>query len=169
MAVGSESTPRCLRLRCRQCPWRFHLLEDVAPGCISADSGRIDLLSIAIEAFCRDATVAHRKNAATHRRRAVDRDSRQSTCRHFCRRYRDPHGRQLRWLRLRSDIHAPTFSEFGVASALGALAGAVLKPWLDSPSSTIALPVLLVLEGSTELAQRLPHLRLGSGVCWMAR
>lgn len=40
-------------------------------GCISADSDRIDPLSIAVEAFCRHATVAHRKNTGDHRKRGV--------------------------------------------------------------------------------------------------
>jgi uncharacterized protein len=60
----------------------------------------------------------------------------------------------IRWLRLRSDVHAPTFKQFGVASALGGLAGAVLQSRLESPTLTIVLGVLLVLAGSTELARR---------------
>jgi uncharacterized membrane protein YfcA len=60
----------------------------------------------------------------------------------------------IRWLRLRSDVHAPTFRQFGVASALGGLAGAALQSRLESPTLTIVLGVLLVLAGSAELARR---------------
>jgi len=60
----------------------------------------------------------------------------------------------IRWLRLRSDVHAPTFRQFGVASALGGLAGAALQSRLESPALTIVLGVLIVLAGSAELAKR---------------
>jgi uncharacterized protein len=60
----------------------------------------------------------------------------------------------IRWLRLRSDVDGPTFRQFGVASALGGLAGAALQSRLASPTLTIVLGVLLVLAGSTELARR---------------
>jgi uncharacterized membrane protein YfcA len=60
----------------------------------------------------------------------------------------------IRWLRLRSDVHGPTFRQFGVASAIGGLAGATLQSRLASPTLTIVLAVLLVLAGSTELARR---------------
>jgi uncharacterized membrane protein YfcA len=60
----------------------------------------------------------------------------------------------IRWVRLRSDVHAPTFRQFGVASALGGLAGAALQSRLESPLLTIVLAALLVLAGSTELTRR---------------
>jgi uncharacterized membrane protein YfcA len=60
----------------------------------------------------------------------------------------------IRWLRLRRDVHAPTFKQFGVASAIGGLTGAALQSRLASPTLTIVLAVLLVLAGSTELARR---------------
>jgi uncharacterized protein len=60
----------------------------------------------------------------------------------------------IRWLRLRSDVHRPTFRQFGVASAIGGLAGATLQSQLASPTLTIVLAVLLMLAGSTELAGR---------------
>jgi uncharacterized protein len=68
----------------------------------------------------------------------------------------------IRWLRLRRDVHAPTFKQFGVASAIGGLTGAALQSRLASPTLTIVLAVLLVLAGSTELARRsvpLPQIR----------
>jgi uncharacterized membrane protein YfcA len=60
----------------------------------------------------------------------------------------------IRWLRLRSDVHVPTFKQFGIASAIGGLAGAALQSRLASPTLTIVLAALLVLAGSTELARR---------------
>ena len=60
----------------------------------------------------------------------------------------------IRWLRLRSDVDRPTFRQFGIASAAGGLAGAALQSQLASPVLTIVLASLLVLAGSTELAQR---------------
>jgi uncharacterized protein len=60
----------------------------------------------------------------------------------------------IRFLRLRSDVHLPTFKQFGIASAAGGLAGAALQSRLASPALTIVLASLLVLAGGTELAQR---------------
>ncbi len=66
----------------------------------------------------------------------------------------------IRWLRLRADVHGPTFRQFGIASAIGGLAGAALQSQLASPALTFVLASLLVLAGITELLQRrvpLPH------------
>jgi len=60
----------------------------------------------------------------------------------------------IRWLRLRSDVHGPTFRQFGVASAIGGLGGAALQSQLASAALTLVLASLLVLAGSTELAGR---------------
>lgn len=60
----------------------------------------------------------------------------------------------IRWLRLRSDVDVATFKQFGVASAIGGLAGATLQSRLASPTLTIVLASLLILAGSTELARR---------------
>jgi uncharacterized protein len=60
----------------------------------------------------------------------------------------------IRWLRLRSDVDLPTFKQFGIASAVGGLAGATLQSRLESPTLTIVLASLLVVAGSTELAER---------------
>lgn len=60
----------------------------------------------------------------------------------------------IRWLRLRSDVDGPTFKQFGVASAVGGLAGAALQARLASPTLTIVLASLLVLAGGTELVRR---------------
>ena len=76
----------------------------------------------------------------------------------------------VRFVKLRRDIHRPTFRQFGIASALGGLAGASLQPRLSSPLLTIVLGSLLVLAGTTELVQRrvplprTPFWRLTGGI-----
>jgi uncharacterized membrane protein YfcA len=60
----------------------------------------------------------------------------------------------IRWMRLRSSVHMPTFKQFGIASAVGGLTGATLQSQLASPTLTIVLAVLLVLAGITELIRR---------------
>lgn len=60
----------------------------------------------------------------------------------------------IRFLRLRGDVHGPTFREFGVASAIGGLAGATLQSQLTSPVLTVVLSALLVMAGTTELLRR---------------
>ena len=69
----------------------------------------------------------------------------------------------IRFVRLRADVHMPTFREFGVASAVGGLAGAALQSQLTSPVLTIVLSALLVLAGTTELLQRRVPLPQTSG------
>jgi uncharacterized membrane protein YfcA len=60
----------------------------------------------------------------------------------------------IRWLRLRSDVHRPTFREFGIASAAGGLTGAALQSQLASPVLTIVLASLLIMAGTAELVER---------------
>jgi uncharacterized membrane protein YfcA len=60
----------------------------------------------------------------------------------------------IRWLRLRSDVHRPTFRQFGIASAAGGLAGAALQSRLGGPVLTVVLASLLLVAGATELAGR---------------
>jgi uncharacterized membrane protein YfcA len=60
----------------------------------------------------------------------------------------------IRLLRLRHDVHGPTFREFGVASAIGGLVGAALQARLTSPVLTVVLSALLVLAGTGELLRR---------------
>jgi uncharacterized membrane protein YfcA len=60
----------------------------------------------------------------------------------------------IRWLRLRSAVHWPTFLQFGLASAVGGLAGAALQSRLESRLLTVVLAALLLIAGTTELLQR---------------
>jgi uncharacterized protein len=60
----------------------------------------------------------------------------------------------VRWLRLRSAVHRPTFRQFGIASAAGGLAGAALQSRLGSPVLTVVLASLLLVAGTTEVLER---------------
>ncbi len=60
----------------------------------------------------------------------------------------------IRWVRLRRDVHRPTFRQFGIASAGGGLVGAALQSQLASPVLTFVLAILLILAGTTELLRR---------------
>jgi uncharacterized membrane protein YfcA len=60
----------------------------------------------------------------------------------------------VRLWRLRADIDRPTFRQFGIASAVGGLAGAALQPVLGSGALTLVLAVLLLGAGSSELLRR---------------
>ena len=76
----------------------------------------------------------------------------------------------VRWMRLRADVDWLTFRQFGIASAVGGVAGAVLQSRLASPVLTMVLASLLVLAGLSELAKRrvplpqTPFWRLMGGV-----
>jgi uncharacterized membrane protein YfcA len=60
----------------------------------------------------------------------------------------------LRFVRLRREVHGPTFRQFGIASAIGGLAGAALQSQLSSPVLSVVLSALLMLAGTTELLKR---------------
>ena len=60
----------------------------------------------------------------------------------------------VRWWRLRGDVDGPTFRQFGIASAVGGLAGAGLQPFLGSTVLSFVLGVLLILAGGSELLRR---------------
>ncbi len=76
----------------------------------------------------------------------------------------------LRLWRLHGDIDSPTFRQFGIASAVGGLAGALLQARLASPVLTVLLGGLLLLAGFAELLRRPlpvpngPAWRLGGGL-----
>jgi uncharacterized membrane protein YfcA len=60
----------------------------------------------------------------------------------------------VRLWRLQRDIDFETFKQFGVASAIGGLAGAFLQPHLSSPILAGVLGVLLIVSGTTEVLRR---------------
>jgi uncharacterized protein len=60
----------------------------------------------------------------------------------------------IRWFRLRTSVHRPTFRQFGIASAVGGLTGAILQSRLGSPVLTVVLALLLIVAGSSEVLER---------------
>jgi hypothetical protein len=60
----------------------------------------------------------------------------------------------LRLFRLRAAVHRPTFRQFGIASAIGGLAGALLQGHLGGAGLTVVLAALLLVAGTGELRQR---------------
>jgi len=76
----------------------------------------------------------------------------------------------VRWWRLRADVDRPTFRQFGIASAVGGLTGAVLQPFLGSTALTVVLALLLIMAGGSELLRRrvplppTPFWRLAGGI-----
>ena len=60
----------------------------------------------------------------------------------------------LRWFRLRGDVHMPTFVQFGIASALGGLAGALLQLQLGGAVLKVLLGGLILAAGIGELLER---------------
>jgi uncharacterized membrane protein YfcA len=67
-----------------------------------------------------------------------------------------PHavGNLLRGWQLRREIDGRTFRQFGIASALGAIAGAILQPTLGDRALKLVLAILLLLAGTSELLRR---------------
>src|SRR5262245_6645320 len=60
----------------------------------------------------------------------------------------------VRWLRLRKDVDRHTFVQFGIASAVGGLAGALLQATLKGRFLTALLGTLMLLAGVTEILRR---------------
>jgi uncharacterized protein len=60
----------------------------------------------------------------------------------------------IRLIRLWRDVDWPTFRQFGIASAVGGLAGALLQTRLGGTILTLLLGVLLLLAGGSELTGR---------------
>lgn len=60
----------------------------------------------------------------------------------------------LRWFRLRDQVHGPTFRQFGIASAVGGLAGALAQGHVAGLGLTLVLASLLLVAGLGELRQR---------------
>src|SRR5436309_3093583 len=60
----------------------------------------------------------------------------------------------VRWWSLRREVDGPTFRQFGIASAIGGLAGAALQPFLGGLFLAVVLGLLLLLAGGSELLER---------------
>jgi uncharacterized membrane protein YfcA len=60
----------------------------------------------------------------------------------------------VRWLRLRHDVDKRVFIQFGIASVIGGLAGALLQSTLQSGPLTVLLGLLMLVAGMTEILRR---------------
>ena len=60
----------------------------------------------------------------------------------------------VRWLRLRRDVDRRVFVQFGIPSAAGGVAGALLQATLRSSLLTVLLGALILAAGATELLRR---------------
>jgi uncharacterized membrane protein YfcA len=60
----------------------------------------------------------------------------------------------LRWARLRRDVNRRVFLQFGIASVVGGLAGALLQTSLRSAWLTGLLGALMVMAGTAEILRR---------------
>ena len=69
----------------------------------------------------------------------------------------------VRWLRLRRDVDWRVFRQFGIASAVGGLGGALLQASLRSAVLTSVLGILMLIAGATEIIRRPIPLPEGRG------
>jgi uncharacterized protein len=81
-----------------------------------------------------------------------------------------PHfvGTLLRFLRLRLHVDRRVLAGFGLASAAGGLAGALLQSRLGDPALELIFGGLLLLAGLSELSGLTRRVRLGTTGAWMA-
>ena len=73
-----------------------------------------------------------------------------------------------RFLGLRQYIDRRVFLNFGIASALGGLLGALLNSRANSPALAIVLGSLLIFAGISGLSGLASHLRFGRTTAWFA-
>ena len=81
-----------------------------------------------------------------------------------------PHliGTGLRLLRLRGSVDRVVFWRFGLMSAAGGLAGALLNARATSPALTIVFGSLLVFAGAAQLTGQAQRWRFHASVAWIA-
>src|SRR5579872_141897 len=81
-----------------------------------------------------------------------------------------PHflGTAVRFWRLRRHIDRAVFLSFGITSAAGGLAGALLHAWANSPALTAVFGGLLVFAGVTGLTGVSQKMRFGRTVGFIA-
>jgi len=72
-----------------------------------------------------------------------------------------------RFVRLREHLNLKVFLNFGVLSAVGGLAGALLNSRANSPALTIVFGCLLLLAGISGLTGFLERMRLGRRAAWI--
>jgi uncharacterized membrane protein YfcA len=81
-----------------------------------------------------------------------------------------PHflGTALRLWRLRAHVDRRVFLQFGVMSAVGGLAGALLHSYAGSPQLRIVFGVLLILAGVSDAIGLAERLQFGRTAAWIA-
>ncbi|MFN3326855.1 MAG: TSUP family transporter [Bryobacteraceae bacterium] len=81
-----------------------------------------------------------------------------------------PHlaGTAVRFVRMRKWLDAGVFRSFGITSAVGGLAGAVLHAVLGDLALTGVFSALLLFAGTMGLTGRSDRLRFGPGTAWLA-
>jgi uncharacterized protein len=81
-----------------------------------------------------------------------------------------PHlfGTALRFWRLRTHVNRRVLVSFGITSAAGGLAGALLHSYASNRSLAIVFGVLLLFVGVSELTGLARHMRFGGPVAWIA-
>jgi uncharacterized membrane protein YfcA len=73
----------------------------------------------------------------------------------------------LRFWKMRQHTHAQVFKNFGISSALGGLAGALLGSRFKSPILAYILAALLIFAGFTGLTGISKKLRFGQKAAWL--
>ncbi len=81
-----------------------------------------------------------------------------------------PHliGTAIRFWRLRASLDRPLLWRFGLTSAAGGLAGALLNAQAPSPALTMVLGSLLVLAGGVQITGSAQRWRFHGSVAWIA-
>lgn len=81
-----------------------------------------------------------------------------------------PHfiGTAQRFWMLRRHVHRGLLLGFGIASALGGLAGALLHTWVSSRALAIAFGGVVILAGVSELTGWVERVRWGQRAAWVA-
>ena len=74
----------------------------------------------------------------------------------------------LRFWMLRAHLDRRVLVSFGVASAAGGLAGALMHAYAGSPALTLVFGLLLLLAGTSELTGLSRRVRLGRPAAWAA-
>jgi uncharacterized protein len=74
----------------------------------------------------------------------------------------------VRYWRLRHDVDPAVLRSFGLMSAGGGLAGAVLQRYVAAPGLTLVFSALLVFVGVAQLTGLSERMRFGKGTGWVA-
>jgi uncharacterized membrane protein YfcA len=81
-----------------------------------------------------------------------------------------PHlcGTAIRFWRMREDVDVDVLRRFGIPSAAGGLAGALLNAWASSPTLALIFGALLFLAGTLQISGKGERWRLRGRMAWVA-